>query len=571
MSLDVLPSPSDESGCLPLVRRSLLCRAGSGRVILRLLLLDGSLRDLACPLVPEDPSLTESIFLSTAFNALAVFSAREVTVFLDSSDSGQLALFSRLDEWFQVRRGERTGLGKPINIANRLCSAIGAAPFRFRLEEFSLWSPLPPYSPPDSGSLPERLRSRVMAAAEGCRVGIDIGGTDIKLAASRAGRLAYLKEFDWDPASYTTAEQILDPILLLVRLMRVCLAWDPASLPPDLAAALGRDAGLDQMEQAVIAAEASLGDRANLLDGVGVSFPDIVIGDRILGGETPKTKGLRENPSRPYEIEFARLGRLRDPILTLCRPGGDCHICNDGSMAAFTAAAELSFGDDPDSVREGVIAHTLGTDLGTGWLTADGRIPQIPLELYDLLLDLGADPSREYPARDLRSKKNENSGLCGVRRYLGQAAAFRLAWELDPDLLRGFAEEQDGLLVLPDGDRDLRKPCLEHLMSRAEAGDPAAEEIFRRIGQNLAMVCLEMEYLASPRPKTRWLFGRFVRSPRCFALICQGFDGENTGLTLRAADRDLANTSLMRQLAARPDATVAQFGQAVGAIYYSLP
>ena len=107
-------------------------------------------------------------------------------------------------------------------------------------------------------------------------------------------------------------------------------------------------------------------------------------------------------------------------------------------------------------------------------------------------------------------------------------------------------------------------------MARAEAGVPAAEEIFRRIGRNLAMVCLEMNYLASPRPKTRWLFGRFIRSPRCFALLCQGFDEEHTGLRLLAADQELANTPLMRALAQRSSGAVAQFGQAVGAVYYSM-
>ena len=80
----------------------------------------------------------------------------------------------------------------------------------------------------------------------------------------------------------------------------------------------------------------------------------------------------------------------------------------------------------------GVIAHSLGTDLGTGWLLPDGTIPPIPLEMYDLLLDLGSFPAAALPTEDLRSTRNENSGMAGLRRYLGQAAAYRLAWELEP-------------------------------------------------------------------------------------------------------------------------------------------
>ena len=51
--------------------------------------------------------------------------------------------------------------------------------------------------------------------------------------------------------------------------------------------------------------------------------------------------------------------------------------------------------------------------------------------------------------------------------------------------------------------------------------------------------------------------------------------GENAGAwdvlpTLTPADEGLPNTPLMRALAAEPDVTVAQFGQAVGSIYFSL-
>ena len=128
------------------------------------------------------------------------------------------------------------------------------------------------------------------------------------------------------------------------------------------------------------AAESRLGDAVNVLDGVGLSFPDIVIGDRILGGETPKTDGMRRNTALDYETEFQKLSGLKDALLRLCRPGGTVRITNDGNMAAFTAAAELAHSADT-ALSDGVIAHSLGTDLGTGWLTAEGTIPALPLEL----------------------------------------------------------------------------------------------------------------------------------------------------------------------------------------------
>ena len=68
----------------------------------------------------------------------------------------------------------------------------------------------------------------------------------------------------------------------------------------------------------------------------------------------------------------------------------------------------------------------------------------------------------------------------------------------------------------------------------------------------------------------RFLFGRFVKHPRCFALICEGCAEVMPELRLVAADSGLACTGLMRQLAAMPGVTVAQFGQAVGAVFYGL-
>ena len=51
--------------------------------------------------------------------------------------------------------------------------------------------------------------------------GMDIGGTDIKLCLAVDGRVARFVEYDWFPAAFTQIDQIIDPILLLVRLMRL--------------------------------------------------------------------------------------------------------------------------------------------------------------------------------------------------------------------------------------------------------------------------------------------------------------------------------------------------------------
>ena len=52
-------------------------------------------------------------------------------------------------------------------------------------------------------------------------------------------------------------------------------------------------------------------------------------------------------------------------------------ITNDGNMAAFSAAMELACGGET-GLEGGVLAHTLGTDLGSGWLLPDGSVPELP-------------------------------------------------------------------------------------------------------------------------------------------------------------------------------------------------
>ncbi len=108
-----------------------------------------------------------------------------------------------------------------------------------------------------------------------------------------------------------------------------------------LADALRKDADDEAIRAAISACEDAAAELP-LFDGLGLSFPDIVIGSRILGGETPKTKAMRENPDIDYETEFAKLGRVSETLAALCRASVRVRIINDGPMAAFSAAAELA-------------------------------------------------------------------------------------------------------------------------------------------------------------------------------------------------------------------------------------
>ena len=527
-------------------------------VTVQLTLIDGTRRDFSLPIPrwenAEQRQFAAQYVTACVCNTLSALSGREMAVYLDPRETETVALLAELDEVFQVHQAARSGYGKVINIANRLCRAFGGGTFAFAVRDRNAYVPAPPETPRGGDLLP-RLRQAVARCGSGGCCGIDIGGTDIKAAVAVEGRLICVKEYDWDPAASPVAEGLIGPIVLLVRLMACCAA----GITPTLRAALDKNAGDAEMARAVAQS------KALPIDVLGVSFPDVVIRDRIVGGESPKTKGMRENPAVDYETAFTGLGGLVELLRPYCRQGAALHMTNDGHIAAFTAAAELAFSGRTPDFSGGVVAHALGTDFGVGYLNSDGSIPEMPVELYDFLLDLGSFPQRQLPPEDLRATRNENSGLPGARRYLGQAAAFRLAYDADPALLKDFAERHGDVLSVPP---EMRKPCLAYLMEQAAAGNGAARSVFRQIGRGVGQISREMRYLMHPQTDVRYLFGRFVKHPACFRLLQQGCREIVPDLRLEAADEDLTCTPLMRQLPAH-NVTVAQFGQAIGAMYYA--
>ena len=101
----------------------------------------------------------------------------------------------------------------------------------------------------------------------------------------------------------------------------------------------------------------------------------------------------------------------------------------------------------------------------------------------------------------------------------------------------------------------------------AEPGNEVCREIFREIGEYLAITWRETQYILQPETGERTLFGRLVKNPVCFQLICEGAARREPARAV-CCRRQSGNTALMQQLDAHPDYTVAQFAQAVGAVYF---
>ncbi len=526
----------DRCAWLDDVREDLRRCAGGRQLVIRLTLPGGSVRDYAVPVIPWEGDRERDFLLeylcAHVFNILSVLGGEELTFCVPQDCGGLRDLVNQLPRMFQLSGRSRSGLGRVVSIAERMNRVLGARPLRFSMADLSDPAPLPSSRPAvPSRSLPDSLRLAVQRSCTGVRCGVDIGGTDIKLSLCAEGKLVLTREYDWNPSAFPTAEAYTAPVERLIR----------------------------------EALEAGAGGRK--LDSLGIGFPDVVVRSRITGGETPKTLGMRRHAA-DYEAEFGKLTDLADRLQPFCRPGVSVQIANDGHIAAVTAAAELAWSGRGEALEQGVIAHTLGTDLGTGWLLPDGTLPEGPMELYDLLLDLGSRRGREYPPEDLRSTRNENSGLPDTRRCLAQSAAWRLAALRNPALLEGFVK-QEGDILSVSLDPDLRKPCLQHIMRCAEEGEESAESIFRDMGAALGKVCRELDFLCAPETRVRYLYGRIVQNPSCLALIREGCAGTASDITLESADSCPASTPLMRELAARPGVSEAQFAQSVGCIHFA--
>jgi len=489
----------------------------------------------------QEEDFVRDYFYANIYNIISTYGGKHMTFYVDPGDDFIEQLCNTLDVVFQVglSRADRFGYGKCLNVTDRVNAAFGHKPFHFVIKHGKSDVDIHNEGPQEDAI--SAFRNAVSSANNAVLIGLDIGGSDIKAVGSVDGHIISLKEFDWDPSSMTRIEQIIDGITNVVE--EICSELGESVKP----------------------------------DGIGVGFPDVVIENKIVGGETLKTRSIRL-ASPDYETEFARLFELDDVLRGYCKPGGIVNMTNDGNLAAFTAAVELACSSRADETKAGVLAHTLGTEFGTGWIDENGDIPQIPLEIYNGIIDMGNFTAREFEPFDLRSMLNFNTGIPGtLQKYASQTGAYRLAVEYfkeDAEEIynelcnMGFIEEKNGGIYVVLSPSDMRKPLLSYIMKLADEGQPQAEQVFKVIGKYLAATWRETEFLLRPKTKRRILYGRFVKSQRCLKLMQDGAC-EMIDIALEAGDDDLANTPLMQELKNNPDYTVAQFGQAIGAVHFA--
>jgi len=545
----------------------------------------------------EEINFVKSYVWSKIYNILSGLGGKEMNIYIDKKNSSLTELAAELNRVFYIdsKRYNRRGYGRAVNVIDRMLGALCAdAPgFRFNILDIS---EMPEINKIDTeGRKKNRDLSVFKKVTENLAgkiiCGIDVGGTAIKTVLVKDGNIDSCKEYNWFPAGFRETRQLIEPICLMVRLMRAKVSLESLNISSDaknelirdINKALDKNASNDYVLAAVEKAEAFLNGRYVEIDAIGLTFPDVVVKNKIVGGEVYKTRGIRNNPNIDYEKDFLKLTHLNDILRKFVKKHGSVNIINDGSMAAFTAAVENAAAGSSELVADGIFAHTLGTELGTGWIKGDGIIPDIPLEVYNFIIDLGSFVEKQYPSDDLRSINNFNTELPGtLQKYCSQSGVFRLALKYfpkeRPDLYqelfnKGFVieKEVDGHkgYYVPTEPEDMRKPFLKHMMDLVEReNDEVNKRIWKDIGAFLAVAWLETNEILNPGTARRVLFGGLVANKRCFELIKEGANEINENIVLDVADSEMANTPIMKQLKANPEYTVAQFAQAVGAVYF---
>lgn len=542
----------------------------------------------------EETEFIQSYINAEIYNILSSLGGIAMTAYTDIGNRAVREILEKVTDEFCISlpKSQRTNYGNCINVIDRMITAIHGGNRKFEyLVKDDRERPVSVKEMQETGKRSDMLR-RVTENLEGKAIcGIDIGGTDIKVALSDGNDICCFKEYDWNPKSFVLADQLIMPVVYLTKLVRVFYslkyssklnASDKVKLQEKVNLAMDKHSEMDLISSIVDEAEKMLGDEILLIDAIGLSFPDVVVRDKIVGGETTKTIGIKRNKEVVFEEEFAKITALDQTLLSLCKEGGAVKSMNDGPAAAYTAAVEM-MALNPESVIDGVFAHSLGTELGTGWVDGASNVPEMPLECYNFIIDLGDFSEKAYDAEDVRSINNVNTLLSGtLQKYTSQSGAFRLAMQYfkegRPDLYqeifeKGYVEEKTvngkKLLVVPTEPKDMRKGFLEYLMSLPEReDDELVNDIFRQIGVYLAITWYETEYILNPGCKERTLFGRVVKNKKCFDLIKEGAKSIKPDIVFKLADGGIANTLLMKRLENDEHYTVAQFAQAVGVIYF---
>lgn len=215
----------------------------------------------------------EDYFFGKIYNILSTLGGTNMSIYYDMSNDCVDKLVKKLDVIFGIsfNKKQRKGYARAINVTDRMIEALFGGKFYF--SHFDI-KDKPSSINKKKNTTPKLKYKAVVDGLNGLMCGIDIGGTDIKLALSIDNDIICFKEYDWYPASHDVIAKTIDPILLLVRLFSVKATFakygGEKSVALMLERALAKDAQLCEIKKCVDKCEEIYLGKLELFDGIGM-------------------------------------------------------------------------------------------------------------------------------------------------------------------------------------------------------------------------------------------------------------------------------------------------------------
>ena len=517
-------------------------------------------------------------------NLLVSFGGAGLELYFDETDQELKSLAEEAVAEFQADspRNDRKSYGVYLNYINRMNVFLGLGRFAFQLKDLSAWPKLDPEKEyriyvPQKEEEELKLLKRTATELEGrCICSLDVGGNSIKGAVVKDGRALVLKEYQWYPTGCRTAQEMNDPMLLMVRFLSACTGL----MERDGNLAAAEAAFAKNVPYGQLLAETEALERSGIctkgrFDAIVIGFPDIVVHNKIAGGESFKHQGMKNNPDTDYEVEFFKTSDLDELAAPYAKEGAPVVVLNDGNAASYITSVEQTFAPESFIDENGMFCCTIGTEMGTGFISRGGTIQHIPLEGFQHVIDLGNEEYQKYPPADLRSVNSTNTGIPGVvQKYISQMGLFRMAltalWESKDPL---FEKLQEMCLIAYNAGADTLYSVLEpedrrgtltrFLVSQLSEGCPAVEEAFRMMGKAMGIL-IDQDRLIFPEITTRRLLsGGIIADDRAFALMREGLRAYNPSYDVMRLDEETMYSPLLRSMTPEQRS----FNVAIGSAY----
>ena len=535
------------------------------------------------PLLAEQVSLYERYVLAMINNMIVSFGGVALAVYLDTSDEVLLGICRRVIAAFDLDAPKncRCGCGVYINYTNRMNRFLDLGRFSMRCADIRDFSEPDPartfylYEPGDEEAELDVLRRSAMELDGKCFCSLDVGGNSIKSAVVLNGEILLVKEHKWYPTGCRYACEMNDPQLLQIRFLGLMTQLLQSGSPLEFQEALSPTASCALLESACERLEARGFRAEGVFDAVVIGFPGHCGTQQDRRGRVLQAPGHEDQPgcrlrggvredllAGRYGAKICAQGRRRDRAQRRQRRVLH-HLRRTGVFPGGSMICEY-----------GMFANTIGTEMGTGFISRAGTIQHVPLEGFQHIIDLGSLRETGFPAADVRSINSMNTGLPGtVQKYVSQLGLFRMSingfLHSDPGLVDQLISDglltrgADGRLAVTVSPVDQRGRLTHHLIGMLDEENPVVSDAFSMMGKALG-VLIDLDRAIFPEIScSRLLSGGIVSSDKAFSRIVQGLKAHNPTYEVLRLDEETTNSPLLRRM----KSDQRNFNVAIGSAY----